>query len=128
MSGLVLQVDPNLHVPVYEQLRSQVARMVASGTLALGTRLPTIRQLASDLGLAKGTIERAYLLLEADGLVESRGRAGTFVRERATATAGIDPGEELAAVADTMAVAVLQLGITTDEAVVALRQALERHH
>ena len=57
---MILSVDPDRALPVYEQVREQIKRMVAAGTLQAGTRLPTIRQLAADLGLAKGTIERAY--------------------------------------------------------------------
>ena len=78
---MILSVDPDRPLPVYEQVREQITRLVASGTMAAGTRLPTIRQLAADLGLAKGTIERAYELLEVANVVESRGRKGTFVLE-----------------------------------------------
>jgi GntR family transcriptional regulator len=83
---VILSVDPERALPVYEQVREQIRRMVASGTLQAGTRLPTIRQLAADLGLAKGTIERAYDLLEADTVIETKGRHGTFVMEIARAT------------------------------------------
>ena len=79
---MIIAVDPNRALPVYEQVREQIKRMVASGTLQAGTRLPTIRQLATDLGLAKGTIERAYELLEADTVIEMRGREGSFVLQR----------------------------------------------
>ncbi len=52
---MIIAVDPDHPLPVYEQVREQVVRMVAAGTLQAGVRLPTIRQLAQDLGLAKGT-------------------------------------------------------------------------
>jgi DNA-binding transcriptional regulator YhcF (GntR family) len=55
---MILRVDPSSAVPAYEQIRAQMRLMIASGTLAEGTQLPTIRQLASDLGLAKGTVSR----------------------------------------------------------------------
>jgi DNA-binding transcriptional MocR family regulator len=77
---VIVHVDPADPTPVYEQLRAQVARMVAVGALAPGTQLPTIRQLASDLGLAKGTVAKAYEALLRDGVVESAGRRGTIVR------------------------------------------------
>lgn len=83
---MILSVDPDRPLPVYEQVREQITRMAASGSLATGARLPTIRQLAADLGLAKGTIERAYELLESAGVIESKGRKGTFVRARARAS------------------------------------------
>jgi GntR family transcriptional regulator len=78
---MIVSVDPGHALPVYEQVREQITRMVTSGTLTVGTQLPTIRQLASDLGLAKGTIAKAYELLESQALIESRGRHGTFVAD-----------------------------------------------
>ena len=71
--------DPGSPVPPYEQVRAQLARQVQSGELPPGTRLPTVRRLAGDLGLAVNTVARAYRELEAAGLVETRGRNGTVV-------------------------------------------------
>ena len=71
--------DPGSPVPPYEQVRAQLARQVQTGELAPGTRLPTVRRLAGDLGLAVNTVARAYRELEAAGLVETRGRNGTVV-------------------------------------------------
>jgi GntR family transcriptional regulator len=67
--------------PPYEQVRQQLAALVRSGALAGGRRLPPVRQLAADLGLAKGTVARAYQQLEAAGLVVTRRGAGTRVTE-----------------------------------------------
>jgi GntR family transcriptional regulator len=75
-----IAVDTASGVPPYEQLRSQVASLVASGALPAGTRLATVRQLAADLGLAPNTVARAYRELEADGVIDTHGRRGTFVR------------------------------------------------
>ena len=78
-----LRIDATSPVPPFEQLRTQVARRVSDGRLPAGTRLPTVRQLATDLGLAANTVARAYKELEADGVLETEGRRGTFVRSRA---------------------------------------------
>jgi DNA-binding transcriptional regulator YhcF (GntR family) len=75
-----ISIDHDSSVPPFEQLRSQVAALVAQGELAPGTRLGTVRQTAADLGLAVNTVARAYRELEADGVVVTRGRQGTFVR------------------------------------------------
>jgi DNA-binding transcriptional regulator YhcF (GntR family) len=72
-------IDPDSAVPPYEQLRAHLAAEVSSGVLAAGARLPTVRQLATDLGLAANTVARAYRELEADGVVTTQGRRGTFV-------------------------------------------------
>jgi DNA-binding transcriptional regulator YhcF (GntR family) len=75
----VISVEAGSPVPPFEQLRAQLARQIVDHTLAAGTRLPTVRRLAADLGLANNTVARAYRELEVAGLVEPKGRAGTFV-------------------------------------------------
>ncbi|AEG45278.1 GntR family transcriptional regulator [Isoptericola variabilis] len=74
-----ITVDLTSPTPVYEQIRSQVAGLVAVGTLSPGDRLPASRALARDLGIAVGTVQRAYRELEASGVVTSRRRTGTVV-------------------------------------------------
>ena len=75
----MIVIDPASAVPPFEQLRRQLIDDVSTGTLAPGTRLPTVRRLAEDLGLAPGTVARAYRELESAGIIETRGRNGTFV-------------------------------------------------
>ncbi|MEU4379061.1 GntR family transcriptional regulator, partial [Micromonospora echinofusca] len=74
-----ITVDQGSAVPPYEQVRGQLAELIGTGRLAVGTRLPTVRRFAADLGLAVNTVARAYRELEAAGLLETRGRHGTFV-------------------------------------------------
>jgi DNA-binding transcriptional regulator YhcF (GntR family) len=76
-----LRVDLTSPVPVYEQIRSQVSALVAVGGLRPGDRLPASRDLARDLGIAVGTVQRAYRELEASGVVTSRRRVGTVVAD-----------------------------------------------
>src|SRR4029453_793574 len=75
----MIAIDTASSVPPYEQLRSQLARQIQRRALPGGPRLPTIRHLAADLGLAVNTVARAYRELEEAGLIETRGRAGAFV-------------------------------------------------
>ena len=75
----MITIDTASAVPPYEQVRSQLATQINEGTLAVGTKLPTVRKLAADLGLAVNTVARSYRELEDAGLVDTRGRAGTFV-------------------------------------------------
>ncbi|MFD1506504.1 GntR family transcriptional regulator [Georgenia yuyongxinii] len=74
-----IAVDLTSAVPPYEQVRTQVSALVTAGELRPGDRLPTVRDLAADLGLAVGTVQRAYRELEAAGVVLSRRRVGTVV-------------------------------------------------
>lgn len=91
-----LAIDTRSPVPPYEQIRAQVVGAVRSGALAAGARLPTVRQLAQDLGVAPNTVARAYRELEQAGVVATRGRLGTFVEatgeaaDRAAFAAALD--------------------------------------
>jgi DNA-binding transcriptional regulator YhcF (GntR family) len=73
------RIDHTSAEPPFEQVRRQIATQVGSGQLPAGTRLPTVRALASEIGLAVNTVARVYRELEADGVVVTEGRRGTFV-------------------------------------------------
>lgn len=103
----------------YEQVRTQIAEQARSGALPVGYRLPTVRGLAESLGLAANTVAKAYRALETDGVIETRGRNGTFV-----AAAGSAAARELAAAAQTYAERARRLGLTEEEASAAVRDAL----
>ena len=118
-----LQVDPSDPTPPYEQLRRQVAQHIATGALAEGDRLPTVRQLARDLGLAAGTVARAYKELESAGLVETRRAAGTRVLARARPTAR-QVEAELASAAREYVARSRALGVDPLRAVQAVETAL----
>lgn len=114
-------LDPGSADPPFEQLRRQVATRAASGDLAAGTRLPTVRALAEQLGVAAGTVARAYKELEADGVVVTEGRRGTFVRSTGAATSS-----DARAAATTYAVEARRLGLGLDEATRLLEEAWRR--
>jgi len=86
--SLQLEVDLASGVPPYEQIRTQVVAHASAGRLCAGDRLPTIRGLATDLGVAAGTVARAYRELDATGVVTTRRRTGTVVAAGAPATGG----------------------------------------
>jgi GntR family transcriptional regulator len=85
-TGRRLTIDARSPVPPFEQIRAQISALVGSGDLRAGDRLPPVRQLAADLGLAIGTVNRAYRELEAEGLVVTRRRTGTHIAEHAQPT------------------------------------------
>lgn len=76
----MIAIDLSLVEPPYDQVKRQISIMVKTGELQPGDKLPTVRYLAEELGLAPNTVARAYRELEAAGLLDTRGRAGTFVR------------------------------------------------
>ena len=112
-------MDPVGLTPPYEQVRSQIEALIRAGELARGTRLPTVRQLSLDLGLAVNTVARAYKELEADHLVETRGRNGTFVL---ASRSQIDD-EATRAAAVTLARAARKAGLSLAEATQILSHA-----
>lgn len=96
MTAPRLVVDPDSGVAPWRQVRDQLVRLVRVGTLPVGSRLPAIRQLAGDLGLAAGTVARVYRELETAGVLHTARRAGTVVAAVPAGPVG-DPLAELAA-------------------------------
>lgn len=115
-----LVVDLDSGVAPWRQVRDQLVQFIAGGMLPVGTRLPAIRQLATDLGLAAGTVARAYRELEADGVLHTARRRGTVV-----ARAPAEPNP-LQALADTYATRARTLGADLDGALAAVRRAYDR--
>jgi GntR family transcriptional regulator len=74
-----LRLDLQSGVPVYRQIIDQVRGGIASGVLAVGDQLPTVRQLAVDLAINPNTVARAYRELELGGLLETHQGTGTFI-------------------------------------------------
>ncbi|MDS1115944.1 GntR family transcriptional regulator [Gordonia westfalica] len=75
-----LQVDPASDRPPFEQVRLRIIELIADGTLLTGERLPTVRALAAHLDLAPNTVAKTYRELEAAGVIETRGRQGSFIK------------------------------------------------
>ena len=117
---MILEVDARSPVPPYEQLRQHVTALVLVGELRAGDRLPSIRQLANDLGLAGGTVARAYRELESDGIVTTHGRHGTVVQGPPQRPG---PAAELIEAARSYADEAARSGASLDDALTAVRVA-----
>lgn len=116
----MVTIDPASAVPPYQQICDDIVARIEAGDLAVGARLPSVRGLAAELGIAPGTVAKAYTELEAAGVVEAKGRAGTQV------AAGRDATRQLAAVAAAdFATRVHRLGLDADELVRMVRAALD---
>lgn len=123
---MVIEVDTTLPLPPYEQIRAQVATMIATGVLSPGDRLPSVRQLAADLGLATNTVARAYRELESGGLVAGRVRHGTTVTARPDPLSPEDIQRRLTTAARTFAITARQLGAGAAQAVQAVQHELRQ--
>ncbi|ULE31443.1 GntR family transcriptional regulator [Mycobacterium sp. IDR2000157661] len=105
-----VRIDQRAPGALFDQLRTQIIDGVRDGRLPPGTRLPTVRELAGRLGLAVNTVARAYRELEAAGILETRGRFGTFV-------ARADPADAaMASAAHNFVSAAKALGVGKTEA------------
>ena len=121
MTGPAIVVRADDPLPPYEQIRRQIAGVIASGRLQPGDRLPPLRQLARDLDVAVGTVGRAYRDLEAQGWVESRRGRGTHVLTPPTATVA-PPTEDLHRLARDYLAAAMELGFTRQQAIDAVHR------
>lgn len=111
--------------PPYLQIRDQLRRMIVSGSLPVGTRLPAIRHLATDLEVANNTVGRAYAELEAEGLVVGAGRRGTIVVEPAEPS-GAEPPASFVGKLDDLALEARHRGIAIEVVVNRLRSAFRQ--
>lgn len=102
--------------PLVDQIRDQIVGLIGTGLLAADQRLPSVRQLASDLGVAPGTVAKAYRSLESAGFLVTRIGSGTRVSRQASAT----PRRVLTAATQLSAIC-RQEGLDLEETVRVLR-------
>jgi DNA-binding transcriptional regulator YhcF (GntR family) len=82
-----IRIDRDASIPIRAQIRGAIEHQIAFGALAVGAPLPSVRDLAEQAGVAPMTISKIYADLQADGLIEGRRGAGTFVAESPLAAA-----------------------------------------
>ncbi|MFD7923911.1 GntR family transcriptional regulator [Streptomyces sp. NPDC059740] len=116
---LRIRIDHEAPDAPFEQVRTQIAEQARQGALPVGFKLPTVRGLAEELGLAANTVAKAYRVLEHDGVIETRGRHGTFV-----AAAGDAAVRQAARAAQEYAHRAHHLGLDQEAALAAVRDAL----
>ena len=116
-----IPLDERSPRPLSDQLAAVLAERIQRGSLPPGSRLPTVRALADDLDLAPNTVAKAYRALEGEGLVEGRGRRGTFVAERLPGRSP-DRARRLAEASDAFVRRGRQLGYGAED----IKRALDR--
>jgi len=108
-------------VPVYRQVIDQVRGGMASGQLAQGDQLPTVRQLAVDLAINPNTVVRAYRELELGGLLETHQGTGTFISAQKIKRADAERGRQLAQIVADCVSRAGAAGFTVDDLMEELR-------
>lgn len=117
---IAIRVEDGSPVPPFEQIRAQLSALIRTGALPARSKLPTVRQLAGDLGLAKNTVARAYGALEREGLVTGDRRLGTTVTPRQRPT-GRQRSQLIAEATRRYLAELAQLDTTIDDAINAIR-------
>lgn len=113
------RLDTDSTVPPFEQIRLRILDLASSGELAVGTKLPSVRALASDLGVAANTVARAYRELEQAGIVVTAGRSGTAI-----ASGGDKIAAQVALAAEAYADVARELGVPQNQALNIVKAAL----
>jgi len=118
-------LDPHTSVPIYQQLVDQVRRLVASGHLAPGDELPSVRDLAQEHTIHPMTISRAYGLLEADGTLERRrGKPMTVAPLRRNQTSVAARLKQIEPQMDALALSARQLELQETDVIGLLKKKL----
>lgn len=111
----VFHLDLLSGVPVYRQIIDQVLAGMASGKLAVGSQLPTVRQVAVDLAINPNTVVRAYRELEIRGMLETQQGTGTFIAQRAIQQDDVERRRRLAQLVSEFVARAGSAGFTVDE-------------
>ena len=116
----MLNLDYRDARPIYEQVRDNLRRLMVSGAIQEGEKLPSVRSLASNLAINPNTIQRAYESLEAEGYVYSIPGKGSFAAPRT----GVDEErrDRLLGQFDSLTAELLYLGVTRDRLIARLRE------
>lgn len=77
---MVLKIDMSGAIPIYVQIRNEIVKGIGKGDVSAGENLPTVRQLASELGINTMTVSKAYQLLKSEGFIETDRRKGAVVK------------------------------------------------
>ena len=101
-TAVVITIDQSSRDPIYLQLRAQIIEAIATGELRAGDGLPSVRRLASDLGINLHTVNKAYAVLRDEGYLLMRGRSGAYVADPAASRGGRLEGEQDERMADTL--------------------------
>jgi len=118
-----LHIDPTLPTPIWAQVEDVVRRLVASGTLAPGAALPSVRELARELRINPNTAAKAYLRLADAGVLETRRGEGTFVAQRPPTLSAAQRGRQLREGAERYCALAVTLGASEPEARAAFEAA-----
>ncbi len=118
-------LDPRSPVPLYDQIATRIRVAIAAGELKAGVALPSVRQVARQMRVNPATVVQAYRELEAEGFVELRQGAGTYVREVEPAKRSGERMRQARRLARSMVAEAARLGLSRKEIAQAIEQELK---
>ena len=121
-----MEIDPNSHVPIYEQIADSIRAGIAAGIYRPGEMLPSLRKMAISLVVNPNTVQRAYEALEREGLVHSRKGLGLFVTKGGIASARVKSEQTVLAALRGAIQAALGAGLADEEIRALFEKAVER--
>ena len=110
-----IEIDVNGDQPIFSQLVNQVKEGVLAGILMPGFSLPSIRQLANELGVNQNTVAKAYKVLERDTIIVARGYRGTFIHENAKENCQVNVKDKGLAIMNDSIIDMRAHGLTDSE-------------
>ena len=116
------RLDNATGVPVYRQLIDQIQAGIATGALATGTQLPTVRHVAVDLAINPNTVMRAYRELEIRGVLDTQQGMGTYIAAQAAESNGDEKNRRLAQLVDEFVARAGAGGFTLEEVLEELKE------
>jgi GntR family transcriptional regulator len=123
---MIFHVNPSSGLPIYVQIETQVKNAVAAGALKRDQPLPSVRKLASELGINPNTVARAYQELERNGVIATVPGGGTYIAENVPRFLKSEKLRRLQPYARQLAVEGVQLGLTDEDIVAMVQEELER--
>ena len=125
MRMLDFQLNEDSDIPLWAQLKKRLAFLIATGAYGSGDRLPTVRELSSNLGVAYNTVSKVYRDLERDGLIRTRQGSGTFVTYSSQDKAS-QPDAQIEGMVAQLVEKTREVGMTSDELIELVETYLER--
>ena len=110
-----IEIDIDDDTPIFSQLVNQVKERVINGELVAGFSLPSIRQLANELGVNQNTVAKAYKVLERDAIIVARGYRGTFIHDNAKENCQVNLKEKGLIIMSDSIKSMQSLGLTDSE-------------
>ncbi len=124
---MLIRINPSNQQPLFAQIVDGVKQAVGTGRVKAGDRLPSVRELAKELVINPNTIQRAYQVLESEGVTFSRRGAGTFIAERRLLVRDEERDRRLKALIEGLLTEVVHLGLTEEQLRGAFEEAVKRY-